>query len=218
LGGKRTDAISERDLEVLEFVARFGLVPRRAVGLWAGTGEEVTWRRERRLRKIGFLELVPHMAETGPLVICTREGLRACARTELATPRYSPWRVPHSAVVARLAAKLELGGARVLSERELAAREGSERRRLFSAELSRGRFHRPDLVIVDGGPIAVEVELAEKAPKRLDEILRGWRRAVLRKKVVGVSYRCGPRARRAVERAMARTRVLGKRVRIEDLG
>ncbi len=37
-GGKRSDQISARDLEVLEFIARFGVVPRAAVATWAGTG------------------------------------------------------------------------------------------------------------------------------------------------------------------------------------
>lgn len=36
-GGKRTHRISERDLEVLEFIARYGVVPRSAVAMWAGT-------------------------------------------------------------------------------------------------------------------------------------------------------------------------------------
>ncbi len=50
-GGKRTDRISPRDIEVLEFIARLGVAPRSAVALWAGTARTVTITRERRLRE-----------------------------------------------------------------------------------------------------------------------------------------------------------------------
>jgi hypothetical protein len=217
-GGRRTDRISERDLEVLEFVARYGVVPRDAVASWAGTKKTVTWTRERRLLEAGLIRVLRPFGADGPILLCTRSGLRATGHEELPPARFSAATARHAAVSARIAAQLELAGECVLSERELAARERRENKRVFSAELSRGRFHRPDLVVVNGMPTAVEVELAEKAPARLDEILRGWRRAVVLKKVADVVYRCGPRAREAVERSIARTRVGDKLIRIEDLG
>lgn len=48
-GGRRTDRISQRDLEVLDFIARQGVVPREAVAIRAGTARAVTAARERRL-------------------------------------------------------------------------------------------------------------------------------------------------------------------------
>jgi hypothetical protein len=49
-------------------------------------------------------------------------------------------------------------------------------------------------------PIAIEVELTPKSPKRLREIIRGWRRASW---VDEVQYLCEPgQTRRAVERAV----------------
>jgi hypothetical protein len=71
-GGRRTDRISQRDLEVLEFVARFGVVPREAVAMWAGTARAVTAARERRLREAGLVEVIPGIGDTGRIVVCKR--------------------------------------------------------------------------------------------------------------------------------------------------
>src|SRR5262245_45661131 len=122
-GGKRTDRISERDLAVLEFVARFGIVPREVVALWAGTGRAVTSARDRRLREAGLVEVLPGVGDSGRLVLCTRDGLRAVFRGELSVPRFSPGIVRHTAAVARVAVALEREGHRVLSEREIFAAE-----------------------------------------------------------------------------------------------
>lgn len=44
------ETISFRDLQVLDFICRFGVVNRAAVSSWADTGRSVTLDRERRLR------------------------------------------------------------------------------------------------------------------------------------------------------------------------
>jgi hypothetical protein len=56
--GKRTDRISERDLEVLRFVARYGMGSRDAVASWAKTRRAATLKRERRLRIAGLLRVL----------------------------------------------------------------------------------------------------------------------------------------------------------------
>ncbi len=208
-GGKRTDRISERDLEVLEFIARLGIVPRSAVGLWAGTARTATVTRERRLRRAGLVAVQPGFGLSDRLVLCTRAGLRASGRAELSTARPSLARIPHEAVVARLAAMLERDGARVLSEREMTVREGAEGKHLYSAALSGGRFHRADLVRVgERGepPEAIEVELTVKGQARLDALLRAWRLAVAERRLSRVVYRCTPDTHRVLERAIERTR------------
>ncbi len=221
MGGVRTDAISERDLEVLELIARLGVAPRSVVAEWSGNGDR-TWiyRRERRLLDAGYVAACPRFSDSGPVVRITRRGLRVCGRDELWEPRYSDSRVRHALDVGRVGVGYERAGQAVLFERELMARERSEGVRLFSAELSGRRFHRPDLVLLEeaGAPVAVEVELTAKAGRRLDEIMRAWRRAIVRKKVGAVVYRCSPRARAAVERSMVRTKVSrGTQIRIESL-
>lgn len=208
-GGKRSDRISKRDLEVLEFVARFGVVPRSAVATWAGTKRTVTITRERRLREAGLIEVSTGIGGSDRLLICTKLGLRVVGRTDLRLAQLSLQKVHHESVVASLAASLERAGDRTLSEREILARERAAGERVFSAALSRGRFHRADLLRVnapDGNLEAVEVELTTKGARRLDELLRAWRRAVAEQRVNRVIYRCSPVARPYVDRAVERTR------------
>jgi hypothetical protein len=215
-GGKRTDRISERDLEVLEFVARFGLVPREVVALWAGTGKAVTAARERRLRLAGLVEVLPGVGGTGRLILCTRDGLRAVFRGELPVPRFSPGTVRHAAVVARVAVQLERGGHEVLSEREIFAGERAAGERIFSAAISVRRFHRPDLIVPGDSAEAVEVELTAKGARRLDGILRAWRGSILEGKVDRVRYVCSSAASGSVHRSAERV-AFRTRLRIEDL-
>ncbi len=92
----------------------------------------------------------------------------------------------------------------MLSELEIMAVESREGRRLYSAELYDGRYHRPDVVLV-AGPIGIEVELTQKASWRLDSIMRGWRSAIGEDRLGGVRYLCGERAFRAVTLAVERT-------------
>lgn len=203
-GGRRTDRISQRDLEVLEFVARFGVVPRQAAATWAGTARAVTAARERRLREAGLIEVRPGFGDTGRIVICKRAGLRACCREELPTPRPSPATLIHSVACAHVAAQLERDGYRVLSEYEITAREQAERKRIYSARTREGRHHRPDLVVLGDPPEAIEVELSDKSNRRLDGIFRGWRLAIAEKRFGRVRYLCSPKAMPYVTRAVGR--------------
>jgi len=167
----------------------------------------VTFDRERRLREAHLIEVHPPFVAGGALLLPTRRGLAACGRPELRPARFSPHTIRHSIVVAHVAARLELAGERLLSEREIRSDERLERERVYSAEQRRrGRgHHRPDLIRLTGDrPEAIEVELTNKAPQRLDELLRRWRDAVLMKKVARVLYLCPPKTLRYVERSLER--------------
>ena len=205
-GNRRTDAISTRDLEVLGFIARFGVIPREVVASWAGTGRAVSAARERRLGVAGLIEVAPGIGDSGRLVSVTRSGLRSIAREDLPVPRLSYDTLAHSTVLARVAVELEHAGHCVLSERELLARERIEGKRIYSAEQIRGGYHRPDLVLLGDPPTAIEVELTAKAPYRLDRLLRSWRRAVAAKQFGHVRYLCSADALGALERSARRTR------------
>ena len=205
----RTDRISRRDLEVLEFVARFGVVSRDAVAAWAGTAQSCTFDRERRLRDAGLVEVKCGVWGEGKLLAATRAGLALCGRGELRPARFSLATVRHETTVAELAAQIERRGERTLSEREIAASERESGKRAFSAQLGAKRFHRADLLRVGVGgepPEAIEVELTAKGQKRLDGLLRAWRVAVAEQRLSRVVYRCPPRVRSTVERAVERTR------------
>jgi hypothetical protein len=201
---RTTTAISERDLEVLSFVARFGLVPASVLAAWAGTGQTVSYAREARWLAHGLVDALEPINGSGRLLVCTSDGLRAVGLDALGPGHVSVGRRPHAIAVAQVAARLEGEGLAVLSERELAALEVEERRRIYSAELHDGRFHRPDLVLRDD-QLAIEVELSQKASWRLDSILRAWRAAVGSGRFSGVRYLCGQRAIRAVTKAVERT-------------
>jgi hypothetical protein len=178
--------------------------------MWAKTGRAVTAARERRLREAGLVEVLPGIGDSGRICLCTRRGLRAVGREELPTPSFSAATLRHSAAAAYVAAALERAGHRVLSEREVEARERAEGRRVFSAECRNGRLHRPDLVLLGERPEAVEVELTAKSAHRLDEILRAWRRSIGREQFGRIRYLCAARALPYVNRA-------ARRVRAEDV-
>jgi hypothetical protein len=208
-GGKRSDYISKRDLEILDFIARFGVVPRTAVATWAGTARTATISRERRLREAELVRTVRGYGDIGPMVLCTKLGLKASGRRELRPARVSLAALTHDTVVAELAAELERDGETYLSERQILARERAIGEHSLSATLSNGRFHRADLVRVDSSgeaQEAIEVELSTKGASRLDELMRAWRRAVLDRRVSGVVYRCAPRTLPYVRRAVQRTK------------
>ncbi len=131
--GKRTDRISRRDIEVLEFIARFGVVPRSAVALWAGTARTATIVRERRLREAGLIEVRCGAWGEGKLMACTRVGLRVAGRGDLRPARFRLETVDHESSVAELAARWERGGVQTMSEREILARERAEGRRVLSS-------------------------------------------------------------------------------------
>ncbi|MGD9737315.1 MAG: hypothetical protein AB7V58_17160 [Solirubrobacterales bacterium] len=219
-GGKRSDRLSTRDVEVLGFVARFGLVPREAVSIWAGTARSVTLARERRLRRAGMIEVGSEFWGAERMVVPTAAGLRLSGYRRLGPARISGSVVAHESAVARLAARLEVAGVRLLSEREALAHERAEERRVYSLKMEDGRrLHRCDLIALpgDGGaPAAIEVELSVKGAARLDRILRSWRRAIAAGRFADVSYYCSPQAIGGVQRAVERT-ATGSYVRVVEL-
>jgi hypothetical protein len=210
-GGARTDRISTRDIEVLEFIARFGVVSRRAVAIWSGCGRTATFERSRRLRAAGLIDVRPSFGEQRVL-LATPLGLRLCARRDLRPARLSAATVRHEVLAAELGALLERRGEALLSEREILARERAEGAPLLSAKLAGRRLHRADLVRLgeDGAPgEAIELELSVKGAARLDALLRAWRLAVAERRLARVVYHCAPGSRRFVDQAIARTRTKG---------
>jgi hypothetical protein len=177
------ETISYRDLQVLDFICRFGVVNRTAVQWWADTGRSVTLDRERRLREAGLIDVHPPIGRSGPLLAVTGRGLRLADRTELGAARVSVWSATHSVVCAQVGGWLEgpARGEQVLSEREMLAEERQLGERCYSVRRDypeRG-WHRPDLyrfTLEDGRPRehVIEVELTAKAPERLAKILEAW--------------------------------------------
>jgi hypothetical protein len=145
------------------------------------------------------------------LYTLTRAALRAARLQGLQQCRVSPANALHLITCVAVAAGLErcYPAHRVIGERELRRQERVRGAPLASAHLADGggcepRLHRPDLVLWPdaaghGLPVAVEVELAVKAPRRLAAICRSWARC---REVAGALYLAAPSAERALLRAI----------------
>lgn len=184
--------IGQRDLELLDFIARFGFVSR--MSLMKRWGEERA-RVSERLALLARERLIA-VSEGGwdgdTLHSLTSAGARACGRGELVRP---PDRCAERfAIVAEMAACEERLGKRVLSAREI---EGMSRVDRYASESlcvvhNNGRIEPPDMVRINpSGPPEGIVVLLE--PMRLDpliELLRSWGWAITEKRFAGVSLLC----------------------------
>ena len=128
----------------------------------------MTWRREKRLREAGLLEVAKPHFEEAPFLLATRDGLSICTRDELPVAELSLATVGHFAAIARLAARLERAGETLLSERELLAYERASGEHDFSIRLDDGSLHRPDLISVPSG--SPPADWARTAPTSIVEV------------------------------------------------
>lgn len=212
-----------RDRELLRYVGRHGLVSIEHVMAALGVGRTAAYRRVAACIEAGLLERLDLLRSEPSLLRATRAGLRY-AGLGLPLAVVSPGAVDHWLRCATTAQRLaaEFGAERILTERELALHERIEGKPIASARLGENpdgspRLHRPDLAVLPPvtypvsiedwrirRPIAVEVELTPKAPRRLEQIIRAWRRAGW---VEEVRYCCAPgTTTRAVQRAVDKTR------------
>ena len=184
-----------RDRELVRFVGRHGAVAIEHVMARMCVGRTAAYRRVAACMGRGLLERLDLVREEPSLLRATRAGLRY-AGLGLGVAVVSPGSVDHwlRCATTALALSEEFGPERVLSERELRLLKRIEGRAIASAkvgELPGGepRLHRPDLaVLAEERLIAVEVELTPKAPRRLEQLIRAWRRAGW---VAEVRYLCG---------------------------
>lgn len=204
-----------RDWEIIRWVGRLGAVTLDQLRIRFGLGRTAAYRRVAACVEGKLLERVNLLRGQPALVRATRRGLRLTG-LPLGVAQAPPELVGHwvaSGWVA-LALEREFGVDAVRSEREIRVAERWQERSVASAKLGENpdgsdRLHRPDLAVVcDAGTIAIEVELTPKAPKRLEAIIRAWRRA---RWVESVRYYlpAGP-TRTGVERAVERTHARGR--------
>jgi hypothetical protein len=209
-GNEQGSASAER-LEVLQWLGGLGastaeaLAQRERCTVGSARARLVAAQRE------GLLAHQRPLAGQPALYTLTNVGLRACRLRGLQPCRVSPANALHLIACAGVAAGLErrYPDHRVMGERELRQQERDRGAPLASAHVGSGpggeqALHRPDLVLwppATGAalPVAVEVELAVKAPRRLAAICRGWARC---REVAGVLYLAAPAAERALVRAV----------------
>jgi hypothetical protein len=212
-----------RDRQLVGFVGRHGVVTIEHLMNALGVGRASAYRRAAHCIDRDLLERLELLRREPSVLRATRRGLRFAQLGGMPVAEVSATSVDHWLCCASTALVLarEPGVDRILTERELILADRIEGRPIASARVGSRpdggpRFHRPDLVILPRGfdlasasssirPIAIEVELSGKGQRRLEQIIRGWRRA---DSVGEVRYYCAPGPVMAgVERAVRKLQV-----------
>ena len=210
---RRDSALSPERVALIRWTARIGAVTAQALAIGQSVSESSARARLRAAAGAGLLTRRRPLAQQPALYTLTRAGMRSCGLRGLDPCRVSASGAAHLIACAAVAAALERGypDHRVMGERELRRDERELGVPVASARMGAGPhgrplLHRPDLVLwpgepTGGLPVAVEVELTVKAPRRLTDICRAWARC---RTVAGVLYIAPPEVGRALERAIAR--------------
>lgn len=211
---KRTRPVASMrpgDEEMLVWTARIGAVTVDALACLQQTSSTTAGRRLAAATRERLVSRRHLLVGRPAVYTATAAGMRRSGVEGLGLAHVSVANAPHTIACAEVAAALQrlYPDHHVASERELRREERSAGAPLASAVLDRAvehrrRLHRPDLVLwpqsASGeAPIAIEVELAVKAPRRLAEICRAWARS---REVAGVVYLASPPAERALARAI----------------
>ncbi len=212
---RRDSALSPERVALIQWTARMGAVTAQALAVAQNTSVSSARARLRAAERDGLLTCSRPLAKRPALYTATRSGMRNCGLGGLDPCRVSASGAMHLIACAAVAAALQRAYPthRVAGERELRRDERELGVAVASAHMGVGAhgkplLHRPDLVLWseesgDGLPVAVEVELTIKAPRRLTEICRAWARC---RTVAGVLYIAPPEVGRALGRAVARAR------------
>jgi hypothetical protein len=200
---------------MLCWTARMGAVTAEALADREGSSVPSARARLLAAGRAGLITRGRPLMGQPALYTVTRAGLRACGLSGLDPGRVNASNALHAIVCAGVAAALErcYPDHRVLGEREL-RRDERECGAVLASACLRGTWHdypplhRPDLVLwperSDGRlPVAVEVELTIKAPRRLADICLAWARC---RRVAGVLYLAPPEVEPALERAIRTAR------------
>jgi Helix-turn-helix domain len=218
---------SPERVAITQWTARMGAVTAEALA----DHLEVTVASARGQLKVlergGWISRRRPLSERPALYTATRVGLGRAAQQGLDPCRVSASNANHLIVCAWVAAALErcYPDHLVVGERELRRDERERGVPLASARLGvspRGGplLHRPDLVLWPRSsegegrlPIAVEVELTVKAPRRLTDICQAWARC---RCVAGVLYLVSPEVERALHRSIEQAQA-GQRIAVASL-
>lgn len=205
--------------ELIEWAAGLGVVTAPGLALRDGRSEASARARLAAAERGGLLVSHRVLRDCPTLYTVTRRAVAACPDNDLAPARISAAGARHAACCCAVAALLERAfpAYGLLGEPALRAHERRRGRPLANVAVGRvaagADSHRPDLVLLDPAgvraPVAVEVELTVKAPRRLRAICRGWARS---RHVAGVVYVVSEPVlaplERAIEAAAAAEKIL----------
>jgi hypothetical protein len=218
-----TRSRSSQRLAIVDWTARIGAVTAEALAL--REGHTVASARARLLacERAGLLTRKRPLADYPAIFTASRAGLSAAGLTGIEPGRVSAANARHSIVCAEVAAALghAYPDQEIMGERELRREEGLRAKPLASASLGFGGdgaplLHRPDLVLWPSTmagplPVAVEVELTVKAPRRLAAICTAWARC---RDVAGVLYFATAEVRGPLARAIGAAEAEGMIVQL----
>jgi hypothetical protein len=212
---------TSRDQQITQWVGELGAAQAAQIARRFEMGRSWCYQRLHNLVRDGLLEEHRLLHQQPGLYTVTPDGLRWAGLGRLGTFRVSPGSFEHTSQVAHVAAELHhaLPDTVIIGERVLRAIETENRTLIGSIPVGalpggRPALHRPDLVLQASGKAwAVEVELAVKAPRRLEVICRGYARA---RHIHHTIYLVTPAAGRAVTRTVEEVRA-ADRITILDL-
>jgi hypothetical protein len=205
-------------------LARVGPAQVEAWGCAMGWGRSSAFSHAERLEREGWLARHPTTLGHGSLLVATRSGVSIAGVVATPARRPAPTWWAHLRACAWVAAWLTVRGRPLQGCREVLA-DPSWRGQLTWRD-GRGQHksgHRPDLAWrVDGGSVAVEVELALKSTPRLEAIIGLHARWRASGHTNGVIYVCADEAGCARIRELGAERGLsperGGGLRVETLG
>jgi hypothetical protein len=212
---------SPEQLALLRWTVRLGAVTADALAIHGGWTLASARARLQAAESKGLVCCHRVLAGRPALYTATRSGLRAAGLHDFELCRVSVAGAPHAIECARVAAALERAypDHHVIGERELRRDEREAATPLASALLGRGPgdtplLHRPDIVLWPQDarserrlPVAVEVELTIKAPRRLLAICRAWARC---RCVAGTLYLVAAEVEKPLARAIAQAQAGGR--------
>jgi hypothetical protein len=218
---RKSKSHSPEQLALVRWTLRLGAVTPEAAAAHGNWTLASARARLIAAERAGLLCSRRLLADRPALYTATRAGLRASGLHGLEPCRISVANAPHAIECARVAAALEHAypDHTVMSERELRRDERESGTPLASASLGPGPgggalLHRPDIVLWPPStsaserlPVAVEVELTIKAPRRLLEICRAWARC---RCVAGTLYLVAPDVQRPLALAIERSQASGR--------
>jgi hypothetical protein len=211
--------------EIIRWTARMGAITAEALAYRHGISVASARARLLGAERARLLARQRPLSDAPALYTITRAGLRACGLRGLDPGRVSASNAQHSIVCAEVAAALErcYPDHELIGERELRLDERECGHPLASACLpgpgaDGPMLHRPDLVLRpprsgEELPVAVEVELTVKAPRRLAGICKAWARSRL---IAGVLYLVAPDVEHPLGRAIEAARA-GERIAVVPL-
>jgi len=201
--------LTHRDEQIIDWVGRIGAVSAADVAHRFAVAQRIAYARLAACSAAGLIEQRRLLHGQPGLYVATTAGLRFAGLERLGRCRISASSFAHAQACARVAAALERAHpGRVMGDRELRVAEREAGTAIASAELGlrpdgEPGSHHPDLALWPQGggrPTAVEVEIAVKAPRRLQAICRSWARCRV---VEEVAYFASAPAQRALHRAIA---------------